>query len=148
MSTPRNILVATDFGEASQEALKYAFEIATAHDAKVHLVHVVPPESRNSDVAPPEPLLDPDTWAEHELDRLAEPYRASGHLGECHAPVGDPTTEILRDAERLGVDLIVVGANEHTRLNRLLRSSVAGHIFRRASCPVAILRGSTSHGVS
>ena len=142
MSTPRNILVATDFGEASQEALKYAFEIAAAHEAKVHLVHVVAPEDTESDVAPPEALLDADAWAEHELDRLAEPYRASGHVGECHAPIGDPTTEILRDAERLGADLIVVGANEHTRFNRLLRNSVAGHVFRRATCPVAILRGS------
>lgn len=143
MSSPRNILVATDFGEASQEALKYAFEIAAAHEAKVHLVHVVEPSESMFDEPPPETLLDADAWAEHELDRLAEPYRATGHVGECHAPIGDPTTEILRDAERLEADLIVVGANEHTRFNRLVGNSVAGHVFRRASCPVAILRGSS-----
>lgn len=134
-------MVATDFGEASQDAVKYAFELAAASEAAVvHLVHVVRPEGALEAIANThEPLQDPEAWAEQKLRRMTAPYASSGHLGSPFAPVGDPTTEILHVADQVGADLIVLGAHERTRLGRLLRGGVTGRIARRASCPVTVL---------
>jgi nucleotide-binding universal stress UspA family protein len=133
-------LVATDFGETSQDAVKYAFALAETSEATVHLVHVVRPEDALEAVANTrEPLQDPEVWAEQKLRRLAEPYTSSGHVGTPFAPVGDPTTEILHVADQVGADLLVIGESGRTRLGRLLRSGVTGRITRRAHCPVTVL---------
>ena len=48
----KNILVATDFGEASDVALTYGRELATRFDATLHVLHVaddayLPPRARS-----------------------------------------------------------------------------------------------------
>jgi len=141
MSTPKNILVATDFGEASSEALRYAFGLAAGGDAKVHLVHAVTVQGMLEAASPlHEPLEDADAWTLRKLAQLVEPYRAAGHVGELRAPIGDPAELILRTADELSADLVVVGAHGGRPLGR---TSVAGRVFRQAACPVVVLRGAS-----
>lgn len=140
MSTPKNILVATDFGEASSDALRYAFGLAAGGDAKVHLVHVVTVQAMRDAASPThEPLEDADAGALRTLTKLVEPYLSSGNVGELNAPVGDPAALILQTAEELSADMLVIGAH-HSR--PLGRTTTAGRVFRRAECPVVVLRGS------
>ncbi|HYH01441.1 MAG TPA: universal stress protein, partial [Terriglobales bacterium] len=42
----RNVLFTTDFGASSQAALPYACAIARRYGAKMHVLHVIPPEPR------------------------------------------------------------------------------------------------------
>jgi len=141
MSTPRNILVATDFGEASQEALTYAFGLAAGRAAKVHVVHVVSVQAMLDAHSPEhEPLEDAETWAQRKLGELCKPYEASGNVGEIQTPIGDAATEILKLAQTLPADLVVVGAHGRSPLRGLLPGSVAGRVYRQASCPVIVLQ--------
>jgi nucleotide-binding universal stress UspA family protein len=39
--TLKNILVPTDFSDASQQAVQYGFELAAALNATLHVMHVV-----------------------------------------------------------------------------------------------------------
>ena len=41
MFAPKNILVQTDFSEYSDRALKQAVDIASEHNSKIYLLHVV-----------------------------------------------------------------------------------------------------------
>ena len=54
------------------------------------------------------------------------------HLFRC----GNPTQEILRAAQTLHCDLIVMGTHRRTWIGRLLRCSVAQGVLRAAPCAV------------
>jgi nucleotide-binding universal stress UspA family protein len=53
---------------------------------------------------------------------------------------GDAAAEILRAAEELRCDLIVMGTHGRTGLGRLLMGSVAEAVLRRAPCAVLAIR--------
>jgi quercetin dioxygenase-like cupin family protein len=69
----------------------------------------------------PEPL-DPKVRVEH---RVAE---------------GDAPEQILRLAQALKCDLIVMGTHGRAGLGRLLNGSVAEEVLRKAPCPVVVVR--------
>jgi nucleotide-binding universal stress UspA family protein len=54
--------------------------------------------------------------------------------------VGDPAEEILRVAQAVKADLVVLGTHGRTGLGRLLMGSVAEQIVRRAPCPVVTVK--------
>jgi quercetin dioxygenase-like cupin family protein len=55
---------------------------------------------------------------------------------------GSATNEILRLAQMLRCDLIVMGTHGRTGLDRLLTGSVAEAVLRKAVCPVLVVRTS------
>jgi len=53
---------------------------------------------------------------------------------------GHAAAEILRVAEKVGCDLIVMGSHGRTGLRRLVTGSVAEAVLRRASCSVLVVK--------
>jgi universal stress protein A len=116
------VMVATDFSACSSEATRVAAEYARKLGARLHIVHIVWP---TSDPAP-----------RSELSRLAE------ELGQVVPVVtavesGLPAADqLVRYADRHGIDLIVLGTHGRTGVSRALVGSVAERVVRTASCPV------------
>ena len=54
---------------------------------------------------------------------------------------GDAASEILRVAEEVGADLIVMGTHGRSGVGRLLMGSEAEAVLRRAGCPVLVIKG-------
>ena len=54
--------------------------------------------------------------------------------------VGDPTDEIVRVADSLSADMVVMGTHDSVGLERLLLGSVAEAVVRRARCSVLVVR--------
>ena len=52
----KNILLATDFSDASEKAFSYATAIARLHGSKIYFVHVIPPEFTSFIPEPPSGL--------------------------------------------------------------------------------------------
>ena len=134
----KNILLATDFSHASDNALAYAAAIASLHDGKLILAHAIPPEARTSVPLDPLPLsLDSDLQeAEVHMrqltrEKLLEPIDHDDVIER------GPTSEVILDLiVRNNVDLLVVGTHGRNALKKLLLGSVAEELFRRAACPV------------
>ncbi|HLV20975.1 MAG TPA: universal stress protein [Polyangiaceae bacterium] len=142
------VLVATDFSELGDIALSQALQFAAERGlSSLHVVHVA---------AGLGPLLKVDlpdnvhtVSAEQALDllrRLADEVRAQ-HVPEFEADkvhyyvrVGTPSTEVIRLADELSADLIVVGTHGRTGVRRLLLGSVAEAVVRHAKCPVLVAR--------
>jgi nucleotide-binding universal stress UspA family protein len=133
-----NILVATDFSEASDRALDYALSIARRYDARIVVAHVI---TSDSDI-----MLAPEIAAQsHELairtaqEEIGE-ILISGRLrGVPHETVIDrgalwPTMESLINQHQ--IDLVVVGTHKVGRFKKILLGSGAEQIFRQATCPV------------
>lgn len=54
---------------------------------------------------------------------------------------GSPALEIIRKADDIAADLIVVGSNGRSSLSRLILGSIAQKVLSEASCSVRIARG-------
>jgi nucleotide-binding universal stress UspA family protein len=132
----RTILHPTDFSEPSQYALGLACALARDYGARLIVLHVaeMPTVASADGVVVP---LNPEEVrgaAREQLDRLQVPQaiiRAERRLEQ-----GDAVTEILRVAQEVHADLIVLGTHGRTGLGRLLMGSVAEQVLRRAMCPV------------
>lgn len=74
------------------------------------------------------------------LSKAATPIRERGWTVEQEV-VGDrPGSAIVDAAERLGVDLIVMGSRGRGPLRSMLLGSVAGEVTSHAHCPVLVAR--------
>jgi len=137
----KNILVATDFSEASDAALAYGRTLASHFGAALQVVHVVENIVLRNVTADgfvgvlPEVQLEVEAEARKQLDE-----ELSGG-GEPRTSGLVLTSNVLADAivsqaAATGVDLIVIGTHGRKGVSRLLLGSVAERVVRAAPCPV------------
>jgi len=133
------VVVPIDFSEGSFQSIHVAKEFVEK-DTDLHAIHVTQP------------------WSEHEIggswgqeteeervqsiqkamreklqDTGCKDVRIAVHMGS--APV-----EIIRYAEKVGAELIVMPSHGKTGLKHFALGSVAERVVRRAHCPVLVLR--------
>jgi nucleotide-binding universal stress UspA family protein len=136
------VLVAYDFSDFSELALRYALSLAQEHQAELHLLHVLPPGI----VSEPELAWYPvgkDTAYHRAARRLqrAIPEEAYLWCGIKHAvSEGQPYREILNYAEKHDIDLISLGAHGAGFGMRTLFGSNVDRVLRQAPCPVLVAR--------
>ena len=138
----KRVLVAYDFSDFSELALKYGLSIAQEHQAELHLLHVLPPHS----VDEPEIAWYPskEESAYHTAARrLQRVIPGDVHLWcEVKTAVseGYPYREILNYAEKNAIDLISIGAHGAGFGMRALFGSNVDRVLRQAPCPVLVAR--------
>ena len=133
-----NVLITTDFSEASRASLPYAAALTEHFGAKVLMAHVIDPELHLGVSLDPLPVDDDPVWQEAEWN-LAK-FARSGVLGDtpCKTVLarGDFWTVIAGLIGTRKIDLVVTGSHGRQGLSRLVLGSRAEKIYRRASCPV------------
>jgi nucleotide-binding universal stress UspA family protein len=149
----RQILLPTDFSGCANYALPYAAALARAAQARIICVHVVEPVVPTvgyTGLAEPLPIADISDQlegsAERELPKLAECDECAGLEIEEVIVHGDPAAEIVRVADELQVDLIVISSHGRTGLGRIIFGSTAEAVVRHAVCPVLVVKPPPSEG--
>ena len=150
--SPRGPVVgATDFSDLSLPALRLAAEEARRRGAALHLLHaldVAPFADRNPPAAAL-PYLQGKSWIALEgLDelrtrakrRLDEALHESGLPGETALVRGFADETIVRYAESVGAELVVVGTHGRSGFARLMLGSTAASVVERAPCSVLVVR--------
>jgi universal stress protein A len=141
----RSILVPIDFSIHSKNALKYAVPLAEKFKASLHLVYVVEPTIYPADLGFGQVVL-PGVEEElrekggEELQTLMEKEIGGRVKSSCAVRTGNPHQEILREAEELGVAMIVVATHGHSGVEHMLFGSTADRVVRNAKCPVLTVR--------
>ncbi|HET6955544.1 MAG TPA: universal stress protein [Vicinamibacterales bacterium] len=138
MIVMKQILVATDFSEASGAAMDYGRALARTFGASLHLLHVAE-----------NPFLRPTAADPHAL-KAATLRRLAGRLTDddkdaLHATAvletsDDPADAIVKYAGAHGIDLIVMGTHGRGVVAQILVGSVAEKVVRTAPCPVLTVR--------
>jgi nucleotide-binding universal stress UspA family protein len=142
MLATTTILYPTDFSPESQAAFEAACDLASAKGGRLVVLHVERPPLSNlggSTFVPPLPSEYDQKQLLEQLQSL-QPLRPDISL-ERRLEYGAPESIILKVAQEIGADLIVLGTHGRTGLRRLLMGSVAEHILRKAPCPVLTVRG-------
>lgn len=140
MTTPRQILVPTDFSDEANAAKVYATMLADAFGATLHVLHVIPDPLAQGwavDAASLPHLLDRTERSVRErLEEVVSPDERRRFSVHIAVETGSAVGKILEYANRNGVDLIVMGTHGRGTLERLWVGSVTQGVLQRATCPV------------
>ena len=139
-----DILVPLDFSEVTLEVIDQASLLARSLDAKLWLIHVATPEPEFIGYETgPQTVRDRvalELRQEHRsTQQVAEKLRRSGLDVTALCPQGATVRTILQEADKLGVDLIVMGSHGRGALHRALLGSVSEGVLHKATCPVMII---------
>lgn len=145
----KTILVPTDFSEGSRQALRIASELAVAHSAKLHILHVteLPPGLDTGTMIAPAPGGIPVTIVDFAREQALawmnqdrESFVTKGLDADISIEVGSVVDTVLDTAERVRADLVVVGTHGRTGFAHFVLGSVAERIVRRSPVPVLTVR--------
>lgn len=123
----KTVLHPTDLTKASRRAFELACQIARDRGARIVVLHVAPPPSPfSAEVVVGNPLaglreIAPDVAIDTRVEK------------------GDPARVILRVAEEIQCDFIVMGIHGRTGPSHWLTGHVSDKVVRRAACAVLAL---------
>jgi nucleotide-binding universal stress UspA family protein len=149
-NTSSQVVVGYDFSHSGNAALYRAIALATR--APFHVLHVACIVDRH---APPPVIAHhgPVDYAYTErlqqalTDVISQELRAANTQGRVHfcvhVRIGKPAEELLALARDVGADLIIVGSQGLTGVERLVLGSVSEKIVREAKCTVEVARPKT-----
>ncbi|KAK3036735.1 hypothetical protein RJ639_029700 [Escallonia herrerae] len=157
----RKILVAIDEGEESAYALSWCLKNIVLENSKDTLVllYAKPPRAVYT-------ALD-GTGYLFSSDIMATMDRYSNEVAECviekakklcrelndvkvdmRIEHGDPRDVICQMAEKLGVDMVVMGSHGYGAIKRAFLGSVSNHCAQIVKCPVLIVKTPKSAAVN
>jgi len=150
--TISTILAPTDFSETAQAAFARAYSLARQLDAKLCVLHVQDESVLRTAVK--EGLVKQDSTDEElqaEVNQLIEMRFSEMLAGVAPADVpietcsrrGEPNSMIVKYAEEIKADLVVVGMNGITAMGQvasLILGSVCEHVLRASPCPTLVVR--------
>lgn len=132
----KTILVATDFSERSDRAIRRAKLLAREFGAELHLVHVVDDDQAQAIVLAERDastkLLEELAHTLNEIDAVKCDFRVA---------LGQPFFGITQTARDLSADLIVIGPHRRQLLRDILVGTTAERTIRTADRPVLMANG-------
>lgn len=148
MLQPTKILVATDFSEYSDRALRQALDIAKHYKAKIFLLHVLHGGTYNLGKGF---VFDQEVEKQIEDDRLAcAKERLQNQLDsfpeakelevDTNIREGIPYEEILEEAKDQKIDMIVIAHLGQSGNAQYLMGSVARNVLKGSKCPVLLAK--------
>jgi len=133
-----NVLFATDFSPAAENAFSYALAIADRYSAKLYIAHVIDTESFE--------LLDDDSIrsltektrgeAVRKITDFLEPYGLPPDGYQIVVAEGVVFEALVGLIDRNHIDIAVLGTHGRRAFKKLIMGSIAEEVFRMAPCPV------------
>ncbi len=142
MPTFKKILCPVDFDDNSLQALAMAIDLARQQDAKLFVLHAVPPVDPLV-VSAPIVFARKREEAHKNLNQMAE-KNLKDVKHETMLRVGHPAAEIIAAVNETDADLVVMATHGRTGVSHLVLGSVAERVVREAPCPVLIVRAKSA----
>ncbi len=138
------ILVGVDLTAATEVVLKQAEQLALKLEAEVWLLHIGEPEPDfvGYEIGPQgeRDYIAKKFHQEHrQLQALAENLRCAGIATTALLVQGATEEMLLTEAEKLGVDMIVLGSHGRGAVRQLMLGSTSAGVLHRAKCPVLVV---------
>jgi nucleotide-binding universal stress UspA family protein len=135
----KKILCPIDSADNLTSSLDLARDVAEGPDTTICLFHVIPVVPV---LAPGvSPLTISESEARAKLEKIAREHLAGKAKYEIHIKIdGDPAMAILKTADELNVDSVVMATHGRKGLGRLILGSVAERVVRESPRPVLTVR--------
>jgi nucleotide-binding universal stress UspA family protein len=139
----KKVLIALDYDRSSKKIAELGFEIATAMNAEIVLLHVISEEPvYYSDYAYVHELqLDYTNNIEHLTQKFLEKAKTKLEDESISTVVkkGDIAKSILETAQELNIDLIVIGSHSRKWMANIIMGSKAEDVLKRTTIPLYIV---------
>lgn len=140
------IVAAVDKAAASDQVFRTATAMAALiAGAELHFVHIVDTSSaRPSGTSVADLLRDGRSYVDGVVDRAVAAdtgRRIAGHIS-----AGKTVEQVLQIASDLAADLIIVGTNGKSSLQRMVLGSVSQGLMNKAHCAVLVARVNEGYG--
>jgi nucleotide-binding universal stress UspA family protein len=136
----RKILVGYDGSPSGKKAFETALELAATHGAELFVITVCRPPEIGDDVETEAVIENSRRYHRGLLAELKPAVTARRVKAHFDVAVGHPAEQIIYDADRQAVDLIVVGDRGRSKFARLLLGSVSKQVVQYAGRPVMVVR--------
>jgi len=137
----RTILFATDGSGYAALAERHALALALRTGARIEAVYVVDRYVlAQIAISAPGALDELKGYGRRVLDGLAERARRVGVEVESHLVEGHAGPVIIREAERLGADLVVIGSHGQGALADIILGSASIYVVHHSHIPVCVVR--------
>ena len=129
----RNVLIADSGKGHVEEMVRMLRDIPAVRQARINLLHVVPEQAG-------------ETFTEHSQRAAADAAEAVQRLGlkpsEANTIIrqGDTKQTVLKVADELDCDLIVMGSRGMSRLQAILSNSASQYVFQLSTLPMLLVR--------
>lgn len=130
----KKILVSVAGRGLCEEMLNQLLDIPAIQQAKVTVLHVVPPQI-SSDEMPEKLEAGGKMLAEAVRSIKTDPSLITSQLKQ-----GDPKVVVAKVADEEDVDLIVMGSRGLGRLRSILENSVSQYVFQLSSRPMLLVK--------
>lgn len=135
------ILLAYDGSDGARLALEKVVEIAKIANAELHLLAVGRiPEYAETVSEVEEAKEQAKTFYSKIMEEAVNNLQQRGLSASVHLEFGKPGDVILRIAEDLGVDLVVMGTKPHSALRRRFLGATVDKVIDHAHCSVLVVR--------
>ncbi len=137
------ILVPTDGSEPSMHAAEFAIKLGKKFNAEIITVYVIDRLiiDEVSKVHEKQELEEEiKRKAERSLNYVVKSAQIEGLKATSVLLEGQPYDQIIRQAETLNVDIIVMGTTGRRGMERILIGSVAERVIEYAPCPVLVVK--------
>ena len=139
----KTLLVPIDSNKEGDLVANKAIEIASAFEAKVHLVHVTSVSNTNASDEGIE-YISQEAMNEYDkemttLNSFKARFLEAGILCEAHLLQGVPQKQILKLAESVNADLIILGLINHSTLYKVFVGSVSNEVIKGTKTAVLLV---------
>ncbi|MDB4928131.1 MAG: Universal stress protein UspA [Myxococcaceae bacterium] len=138
----RTLVIATDLGQTSTNAVSYGVKLARDLGAEVVLVHAWQPTQITvldaTIILPADRQADESSNLQHQLESVAEQHRASGVTITTRLLDGELASVIADLVASTSAEMVVVGTSLPRLMTRILGSN-AQAVVRAVTCPVLVV---------
>lgn len=117
------ILYADSGAENAQDMLKILLELPATKNAQVSILKVISPKTTEEQSAAQES-------AETKIEDLVTKLGITCDEASCKVEEGEPKTTVLRVAQEVDADLIIMGSRGLGKLQSILSNSVSQYVFQ------------------
>ena len=140
----QNILVPIDFSDVTDTVISEASRLARPSSARIWLVHVTDSNLHfvgyEFGLVPSRDSVAKELRHEHHmLDEYHGKLSQEGLQVTAMLVPGNPAEKILKEADRMNADLIILGSHGHGALHHLLMGSVCEGVIRQSRHLVVIV---------
>lgn len=127
------VLIAIDGSKYTPHILSVAKSLCHLY-TQVHVIYVGK-TSTTIDLIDTE---DNDSSINEAIQEALDYLKQHGISAKIHVTAGEPAEQIIKHAEELTVNLIIMGHRQLSKLSRLLAPSTCLKVIENAPCPVLI----------
>jgi universal stress protein F len=141
----KTILLPVDISEPelTQQVIPHVEALAKLDDSQIHFITVIPSSRYHAALGLAVAVVADKDYARNEatalLNETVKQFSIPKDRVEIHVVTGAPKDQILKLADSIDADLIVLGSHRPGITTYLLGSNAAA-VVRHAKCPVLVVR--------